>query len=252
MTRITPHTWEVRDNTGILALNDPPGNYLHNPAFIPLDLFDQYLGEAAIRGLVITGTGKHFSGGAALETLFQQAGETGDLSKSMEQGKQLLDRIDRLEIPVIAAIKGLCFGGGLEIALACDLRFCSGNALFAFPESNHNMMPGLSGTLRLPQQVGYAGSLKMILGGDMLNAGEALEMKLVDKVLQDEDPLDHALSFLKKITEGRSLKVIGFIMRALRNAGSLPPEEALMEETRMFCDLAREEAEVRSRMSEGG
>jgi enoyl-CoA hydratase/carnithine racemase len=244
MTTHIPYTWQTRDQTGILELNNPPGNFLVEPEFIPVDILDGFLHAEEIKGLVITGTGKHFSGGASLDDLFLQASET-ELETEMNMGKELLEYIDRLKIPVVAAIKGLCFGGGLEIALACDIRVCSANALFAFPESNHNMMPGLSGTVRLPERVRFAESVKMILGGDMINAEEALEMKLVDKVVYDEDPLDHSLRFLKKITEGKSLKVIGFIMTALRNSKSMPVNDALLEETRMFCELAREEAERR-------
>jgi enoyl-CoA hydratase/carnithine racemase len=106
-------------------------------------------------------------------------------------------------------------------------------------------MPGLGGTVLLGKRISLQDSLKMILGGDMINSGEALLIKLVDTVLPDEDPLQYALHFLRKITEGRSLKIIGYVMQALKNARQLPSEEAMREETRMFCELARIESERR-------
>lgn len=238
MKTFTPHTWEVRDSIGILTLNNPPGNFLLSPEFIPLETLEGYLASHPLKGIVICGAGKHFSGGADLEQLYAHARDPQELAILLDKGKRLLERIDTLDIPVAAAMKGLCFGGGLEIALACDIRYCSANALFAFPESNHGLMPGLSGTVRLTGLAGLSDSLEMILGGDMLNAEEALEMKLVDKVLYDEDPTEAAFRFLRKITDGRELPVIRSIMTALHNALLMDPADAIREETRMFCELA--------------
>lgn len=164
------------------------------------------------------------------------------IEDQIEKGKKLLDYIRDLDIPVTAAISGVCFGGGLEIALACHIRICSSNALFAFPESNHGLMPGLGGIDRLDERVNLKDLLKIILGGDMINAEEALLLKIVDTVVQDEDPLNYTLNFLRKITEGRQITVINYVMQALKNSRRLPVDESIREETRMFCDLARVES----------
>ena len=87
----------------------------------------------------------------------------------------------------------------------------------------------------------------MILGGDMINAEEALLLKVVDTIVKNEEPLPYTLHFLRKITEGRPLKIINYVMQTLQNVKRLPPEESMREETRMFCDLARIESNRRKR-----
>jgi len=106
-------------------------------------------------------------------------------------------------------------------------------------------MPGLGGTLRLRERISLQESLKMILGGDIINAEEALLLNVVDTIVKNEEPLPYTLHFLRRITEGRPLKIINYVMRSLKNAKRLPPEETLREETRMFCDLARIESNRR-------
>lgn len=235
----------ITDETGILILENPPQNYLPEPEFIPVDELKDWIGQNHPKALIIAGSGRHFSGGANIDSLFSLVKTTESLEKQMKKGKELLDFIENLDIPVVAAIKGVCFGGGLEIALSCHIRICSESALFAFPEANLGLIPGLGGTYRLRERISLKDSMKMILGGDMINAEEAFIMKLVDTVVKDEDPLSYALHFLKRITDGRPLKIINYVMRSLKNAKRLPPEEAMHEETRMFCELARIESERR-------
>lgn len=230
---------KINDEIGILTLENPPQNYLPRPEFIPVAELAEWIEYNHLKALVITGSGRHFSGGADLDSIFTLVENGKEIENQIEKGKDLLDYIQDLDIPVVAAISGVCFGGGLEVALACHIRICSDNSLFAFPETNYNLVPGLGGIYRLDERVSLKDSLKMILGGDMINAEEALSLKIVDTVLQNEDPLEYTLNFLRKITEGRQLKVINFVMQALKNARRLPVEESMREETRMFCDLAR-------------
>jgi enoyl-CoA hydratase/carnithine racemase len=233
---------KITNDIGILILDNPPQNYLLEPEFIAVSELKEWIGVNHLKALVISGSGRHFSGGAKLESIYTMAEADEPMEDRMEKGKVLLDFMEDLTIPVAAAISGICFGGGLEIALACHIRICSGNALFAFPETNQGLMPGLGGTLRLGERLSLRNSLKMILGGDMINAEEALLLKVVDTVVKDEEPLPYTLHFLRKITEGRPLKIINYVMQTLNNAKQLPPEESLREETRMFCDLARIES----------
>lgn len=233
---------KITDEIGILTLDNPPQNYLPEPEFVPLQELKGWVEENQLKGIIIAGAGRHFSGGADLSSVFSmpEAGES--MESRMTKGKELLQYLEDLDIPVVAAINGVCFGGGLEIALACHIRICSGNALFAFPEANQGLMPGLGGTYRLGERLSFQQSLKIILGGDMINADEALLLKMVDNVVKNEDPLSWSLHFLRKITEGRPVRIINYVMRTLRNAKKLSPEESMREETRMFCDLARIES----------
>jgi enoyl-CoA hydratase/carnithine racemase len=236
---------KTEDEIGIIMLENPPQNYLQEPEFIPVSELKGWIEENGLKGLIISGSGRHFSGGAKIESLFAMADGNGLMEEQMQKGKELLDFLEDLDIPVVAAIRGICFGGGLEIALACHIRICSENALFAFPETNLGLMPGLGGTYRLGEKLPLEGSLKLILGGDMINAEEAMVMKLVDRIVRDDDPLSWSFHYLKRITEGRPLRIINYIMRSLKNVKKMSPAEAMKEETRMFCDLARRESERR-------
>ncbi len=236
--------WTVREEIGILSINNPPENYLEKPEFIALDKLKYLVDNNKLKGLVICGVGRHFSAGAKLDNLYDLAGDENVMKASIDQGKQLLSYINNLDIPVIAAIKGICFGGGLEITLASHIRICSQNALFAFPETNHGLISGLGGTARSLQILRFPAVLQMILSGDVVNAEEALEMHLIDHI-STGDPIEEAFLLLKKLTTDKPLKVIYFVMQALRNASTLSLTEALKEETKLFCELASDEAKRR-------
>jgi len=235
-------TWEVRDNIGIIALHNPPENYLLNPDFLPMEVLKQWTSADGLKGILFCAGGKHFSGGGKLENLFAMIDANENLQARMDAGKALLDYLENLNIPTVAAIQGICFGGGLEIALACHIRVCSDNALFAFPEINRGILPGLGGTVRTRELAGFPATLKMVLGGDMINADEALELKLVDCITTKSGLYGHAFNLLKKMTFDRSPEVIHGVMQALQNSRKLSRQEAMFQETRIFCELAMAEA----------
>ena len=229
---------QVDHDIGIVKIDNPPGNFLIRPEFIRVDDLREWVGINKLKGILVCGSGKHFSGGADLDALFTLSSSSENLALEIDKGKTLLRFIEDLNIPVIAAIKGICFGGGLEIALACHIRICSEKALFAFPEANRQLMPGLGGTGRVREQASLCETMKFILSGDMINAEEARTMKLVDHIVPDRELISHATAFMRKMTEGRDLKVINYVMMAFHNARKLSFEEAVREETRMFCELA--------------
>lgn len=229
---------------GILELNCPPENYLTNPEFIPLTNLQDFV-ESGIKGLIIAGVGRHFSAGAKLESILSQTTQSDILKDNLIKGKQLLNYIKNLKIPVIAAIKGVCFGGGLEIALSCHIRIASNKSLFAFPEINQNIIPGLGGISKTEKLAGKLNSLKLILSGDTINAKTAFDINLVDELTDQKDVLQFALKLLHNITSGRSLKIINTVMRSINNSRNLSYEEAMIKDAEMFCELALDEANRR-------
>ena len=246
LEKIDKISWEIKDDIGIITLNNPPENYLVRPDFVSLEMLQKWTSYDYLKGIMITGAGKHFSGGGKLENLFEMIRTMENVAQKIEQGKAVLDHLESLDIPVLAAIQGICFGGGLEIALACHIRVCTENSLFAFPEINHQVMPGLGGTVRLQEQSGFPASLKMILSGDMINAEDALEMKIVDFIVTKQKLFDFSFSFLQKMTRDRPLKVIHSVMKALKNGKNLNSSDAMKEETRLFCELAMDEGHRRN------
>jgi len=245
MDKVDSVTFEITDHLGIITLDLPPGNYLPIPGFIPLRLFEQWIGEDDLKGLIIKGKGKNFSAGGNLEQIFKAGRKSSEIQSLMDEGILLLNCIQNLDIPVIAAINNICFGGGLEIALACHIRVASENALFAFPEANQNLMPGMGGTYRLPGLIGHQQALNLILGGDMVNASAGKEMGLIDYIAPKNQAFEFSMNLMHKMTHDRPLKVIKSIMKSLSNVRTLGREMAMVEETRLFCSLAADEAERR-------
>jgi enoyl-CoA hydratase len=242
MTNLHAATFEVIDSVGIITINSPPANELAVPEFIPLDQLKAWTNSETLKGLIIKGMGKNFSAGGKLEAVFNASSVPEDLKTMMRDGLKLLKHLQNLEIPVIAAINRICFGGGLEIALACHIRVASENALLAFPEVNQNLMPGMGGTVRLPAISGLQHSAAMILGGDTVNARDAKEMGIIDYIAPKDLAFDFSWKLMQKMTHDRPVKVIRSIMTALKNASSMTQDEALKEETRLFCSLAQDEA----------
>lgn len=230
--------WRREGSTGILLLQGPGGNYLEEPGFIPVPLLTDLFSEPGLKGVIIKGSGRHFSAGANLDHLKMLATDEALMMEKMTGGKELLRMIDSADIPVAAEINGVCFGGGLEIALACHFRICSENALFAFPEVNYGIMPGLGGTIRLSRLIGPGKAAGMILSGDIFDAAQAMEYKLVDHRVPAPELHDFTRNFLNKLTEGRETRVIHSVMKSIYNSYTMDTEKALAEETRLFCALA--------------
>ena len=238
--------WIKDESIGILKLNNPPENYLTHPEFISQVTLRNFV-DSGIKGLIITGIGRHFSAGADPETIINQAYDPETLKHNLLQGNQLLNFIENLEIPVIAAITGVCFGGGLEIALSCHIRIVSKKSLFAFPEINRDLMPGLGGISKTERLAGKLNTLKLILSGDTINAKTAHNLKLVDHITEHNNVKDFALGLLKSITADRSLKIINSVMRSIHNSRNLSYEDALIADAEMFCQLALDEANRRKK-----
>ena len=234
-------SWEVDGSLGVLTLNNPPENYLIDPEFISLEQLQAWLTND-IKGLIITGAGRHFSGGADLNNLLDLAKSEEKLFSSLSKGNDLLKFIDDLDIPVVAAISGVCFGGGLEIALACDIRICTERSMFAFPEINHNLIPGLGGVTRLERLTGHKIAMDIFFSGDTINARNAFEFNIVDYVIPKYGFLEFSKNYLGKMVENRPIKIINMLMRSFKNARELEFSEAVKKDVRMFCELAVDEA----------
>ena len=143
--------------------------------------------DEAVRVLAFTGAGdKAFASGSDLAEV-----EHRDLKKALEPIVQgLAERLERLPKPTIAAINGLCYGGGLEVALGCDVRVASETAAFATPEGKLGIIPGGGATQRLPRIVGRGWGMHMLLMGEPIDAQQALSIGLVTKLTAPEALLD--------------------------------------------------------------
>jgi len=141
------------------------------------------------RPLVITGNEKFFSAGADLNEITALDGASAFAFAKM--GQSLMDEVDHFPAPVVAAVHGYCMGGGLDLALACDIRIASPHAVFGHRGAALGLMTGWGGTQRLPRLVGKARALEMFIAAEKLHARQALAYGLVDALA--EDPLAEAL-----------------------------------------------------------
>jgi enoyl-CoA hydratase len=138
-----------------------------------------------IRCVIIAGGERAFSAGADLS----EAGSGGDaeMKERMELGQRVFDKIETFDKPVIAAIGGYALGGGLELAISCDMRIASEKARFGAPEVNIGLIPSWGGCVRLPKLIGRAQAAKIILTGERIEAKEAEKIGLVNKVVSSEE-----------------------------------------------------------------
>lgn len=231
--------YSVENSIGHIVLSNPPYNYLTRPEFENPDTLRGFLSWAELKGVVISGQGKHFCGGADMEHLTEMAKNASALKQSMEKGKQLLDIIRYATVPVVAAIRGSCLGGGLEIALACHFRFAAKSAMFGFPESQQLIMPGLGGTIYPQEILPRRYLIELVVSGKMIGAREALDMGIIDRCCDSRDIEGEAQKFCGQLTDGRPPALVRSIMASIHNARTLPLDEALRRETELFCECAK-------------
>jgi enoyl-CoA hydratase len=136
-----------------------------------------------LKALIITGNEKFFSVGADLNEIRQLSGPAA--FEFSRRGQALTMAVDRFPVPVIAAIRGYCMGGSMDLALACDYRIAAPNAVFGHRGASLGVITGWGGTQRLPRLIGKARALQMFLLAEMVPAGEALRIGLVDAIADD-------------------------------------------------------------------
>jgi enoyl-CoA hydratase/carnithine racemase len=160
------------------------------------------MADAGVRAIVITGSGdKAFCAGADLKE--RQGMTENDVRVQVDLYRSELGALDKSPKPVVAAINGVAFGGGLELALMADLRVAAEHALFALPETTLGIIPGAGGTQRLPRVVGEARAKEMILLGRKVTAAEALSWGLVNRVTRaGTNVVDDAVEWIQAIANG--------------------------------------------------
>lgn len=184
----------------------------------------------AVRGLILIGAGeKAFCAGADIAELMGRS--LSDHKASMERGQRTFDRLSTFKVPTLAVINGFAFGGGLELATACNLRVATPNARMGLPEIKLGVIPGYGGTQRLPRLVGEGRAMDIVLTGRAVKAEEAERIGLVNRIICAEggDPLEAGMAYLSEIT-GFGLPSVGFAREAVQRALDLPVGEGLKVE----------------------
>jgi enoyl-CoA hydratase/carnithine racemase len=191
-------------NVAVIKFNRLDAYNSVNEQFL-LDLnaaLDEAVNDPDVRSIVLaTNHDKAFCTGADLKTAQTGLGEehSEEIAQVVEQGQQIISKISKIGKPVIAAVHGLCLGGGLEIALASDIRICSTETKFGAVEVGVGLIPAWGGCVRLPRVVGLGKAMEMNLTGSQISADEALECGLVSKVVPPEELLSQAMWYGAKL-----------------------------------------------------
>jgi len=203
-------SYEVMDSLALITINRPAK---HNAISLGTlkelhDAVDKSAADELIKVIAITGAGgKAFSSGSDLSEVMDR-----DLSKALEPLVQgLAEKLEKTPKPTIAAIDGICMGGGLEVALGCDLRVATAKSKFATPEGKLGIIPGGGATARLPRIVGRGWGMEMLLMGDSIDAERALQIGLITRLVESEE----LLLEVKKMSDSLS-KFAPFVPRTMK------------------------------------
>lgn len=204
--------FKLSDTIGHLVLDQPPSNKMTFAFFAELNHLIQNIEESKdIKGLVISGNGRHFSSGTDLaaildvvdkRTIKDASGRPVIIPDFLLKNYFSMRILEQLSFPVIAAIRGACLGSAMELTLFSHFRFCSEDAVFGLPESTFNLIPGLGGISNIYHLSGKARAMELILKGNTFPATEALKFKLVDRILPKKELFHQSFLFAKSISSG--------------------------------------------------
>ena len=186
-----------RDGVAVITLQNPPVNGLGFAVRSGLQAaFDSAATDDAVRALVITGSGRMFCGGADIRE-FGQTPPAGT-----PHLPSLIDAIEALDKPVVAAIHGVALGGGCELALGCHVRLAAPGTRVGLPEVTLGILPGAGGTQRMPRLIGVPAALDLIVSGKMVPASKALTLGIIDEVVEgDVDVVEAAVALARQMAD---------------------------------------------------
>ena len=233
--------YSVEDRVAIITLDHPPVNALDAQTVRDLDTaLDMALEDETAKVIIITGAGRAaFVAGANVGEI-NQIRDAADAEELLRSGHRVFGKIEASRKPVIAAINGICLGGGLEMAMACHMRVARDRARIGQPEVNLGIIPGWGGTQRLQRIVGTSKATEMILTGEPITAQEAYRLGLVNKVVPVGDVLKEAKGLARKIVD-KSAVAVGCALDAIERGRHLSLVEAMEVEIEQWRALVGSE-----------
>ena len=226
--------YEKKNSIAYVTVNRPKVlNALNTPTWADLETaFQDAKADASVLGVILTGAGeKAFIAGADISELAHVDAYGAEESSRFGQG--VLDLIENLGKPVIAAVNGFALGGGCETAMACTMRIATEHAKFGQPEVKLGLLPGGGGTQRLPRLVGKGRALQLILTGETISAQEACRIGLVNEVVPAASLIDRAETILKQIAANAPIAV-KFSLEAVNKGLETSQREGLALEASYF------------------
>ena len=235
--------YSTDNGVAVIVLSDPPANTYTYEMMRDLDdaILEARLDED-VHVIVIRGAGdKFFCAGANIKMLNSATNQFRYFFSL--HGNETLMRIENTAKLVIAAINGHAVGGGLEIALACDLRIAKkGPGMLGLPEINLGLLPGMGGTQRLPRVIGKGKALELLTTGRTISVEEAHQIGLVNELFDEENFFDKVLEYARQfVAPAKASKAVGLIKRSVQTGAELPLAEALALERELLQQLFESE-----------
>jgi len=241
---------QTQNEAGILlvSINRPKAmNALNTRFFNELDdLIEKVSKDNSVKVMVITGEGKAFVAGADISEMVNKNGEEGTAFSRL--GQNTYRNLEKLDIPVIAAVNGFALGGGMELTMACDFRIASTKAKFGQPEVNLGLIPGYAGTQRLSRLTNLGTALYLLMTADMIGAEEALHIGLVQKVVEPEALMDDVMKIAKNIAS-KGPQAIKKVKAVARQGYEMSLDEGAALEAKAFGSLFGDNNEGREGMN---
>lgn len=216
--------WKVEEDIGIVVINRPERRNALNKQ-VREELFNvlKEIEGMRPRAIIITGVKDVFVAGADLYAMKDYTEK--EAKEASLHGCKIFSFIEDMSTPTIAAINGWALGGGLELALCCDIRICSENAKLGQPELRLGIIPGYGATLRLPRIVGMGIAKELILTGRIIDAQEAKEIGLVSKVVKQDRLLEEAKAIAEQISSAKI--AVSYAKKAINKAFDISKEDAI-------------------------
>lgn len=224
---------EVQDRVAVLTIDRPKALNALNPEVLnDLRLAFEGIDQDVVRCVILTGAGdKSFVAGADIASMSTMTKAEGEAFGRL--GNDVFLMVENFPLPVIAAVNGFALGGGNELAMSCDIRLASENALFGQPEVGLGITPGFGGTQRLARVVGVGMAKQLVYSATNIKASEALRIGLVNAVYAPEQLMDAARKLAGKIASNAPIAVRN-CKRAINEGIELPIAEAVQVEERLF------------------
>lgn len=237
MTDTTLVTVRMENQIAIVTLNNPPANAISEKVIAELDAVFTELGENSdAKVILLQGEGRFFAAGADIRE-FTELSHASEFRETAREGQRVFRMIETLSKPVIAVIHGAALGGGLELAMACHMRFVTPSAKLGLPELNLGLIPGFAGTQRLPRIVGHAKAVEMTLSSDPISGEEAVTFGLANQLVSEDQPLEDVMKVAGKMAAKPS-RNLAAVLELIHEAERDSLERGQEKEAVLFGDLA--------------
>ena len=243
--------YQMHDHIAVVMLNRPEAMNAIDPetAAELRELWEHIAADGDVRCVILTGAGERaFCTGSDLKKTMPPKEGVAELSFGARTMPHLLANMERVKVPIICAINGYAVGGGLELALACDIRIASENARMGLPEVCIGSLPGGGGTQRMPRAIGLSNAMHLLLTGDIVDAQEALRLGLVSKVCSAAMLQDEAHKIAQRIA-GNAPLAVRAIRKLVLEGLDMPLDQAISHEFMAFGLLRDSQDRIEGRLA---